>query len=60
MHCLCRFTLFLSLRFITGESYRSDLLLLADKKMLYIPELTVGFEAKMQNNSDCKAIKYSS
>ena len=51
---------FLSPCFITGESYRPDLLLLTDKNILYILELTVGFETNIQNNSDRKAIKYSS
>ena len=48
------------LLFITGESYRPDLLLLTDKNILYILELTVGFETNIQNNSDRKATKYSS
>ena len=51
---------FLSPCFITGESYRSDLLLLTDKNILYILELTVGFETNIQHNSDRKATKYSS
>ena len=51
---------FLSQCFITGESYRPDLLLLTDKNILYVLELTVGFETNMQNNSDGKATKYSS
>ena len=51
---------FLSPCFITGESYRPDLLLLTDKNLLYILELTVGFETNIQNNSDRKATKYSS
>ena len=51
---------FLSRCFITGESYRPDLLLLTDKNILYILELTVGFETNIQNNSDRKATKYSS
>ena len=51
---------FLSPCFITGESYRPDLLLLTDKNILYILELTVGFKTNIQNNSDRKATKYSS
>ena len=51
---------FLSPCFITGESYRPDLLLLTDKNILYILELAVGFRTNMQNNSDRKATKYSS
>ena len=46
--------------FITGESYRPDLLLLIDINILYILKLTVGFETNIQNNSDRKATKYSS
>ena len=45
---------------ITGDSLRPDLLLLIDEKILYILELTVGFETNIQNNSDRKAAKYSS
>ena len=41
---------------ITGESLRPDLLLLTKDKLLYILELTIGFE----NNSNRKAAKYSS
>ena len=44
---------------ITGDSFRPDLLLLIDAKILYILELTVGFETNIQNNSDRKAAKYS-
>ena len=51
---------FLSPCFITGESNRRDLLLLTDKNILYILELTVGFETNIKNNSDRKATKYSS
>ena len=51
---------FLSPCFITVESYRPDLLLPTDKNILYILELTVGFETNIQNNSDRKATKYSS
>ena len=43
---------FLSQCFITGESFRSDLLR-TDKNILYILELTVGYETNMQSNSDC-------
>ena len=45
---------------ITGDSLRPDLLLLIDEKILYILELTLGFETNIQNNSDRKAAKYSS
>ena len=45
---------------ITGDSFRSDLLLLTDNKILHILELTVGFETNIQNNSDRKTAKYCS
>ena len=51
---------FLSPSLITGESLRSDLLLLTKDKSLYILELTIGFETNIQNNSNRKAAKYSS
>ena len=51
---------FLSPCLITGDSLRPDLLLLIDEKILYILELTLGFETNIQNNSDRKAAKYSS
>ena len=40
--------------------FRPDLLLLTDKDLLYVLELTVGFETNMQSNSYRKAAKYSS
>ena len=51
---------FLSPCLITCYSFRPDLLLLIDAKILYILELTLGFETNIQNNSDRKAAKYSS
>ena len=51
---------FLSPCLITGDSFLPELLLLIDAKILYILELTVGFETNIQNNSDRKAAKYSS
>ena len=51
---------FLSPCLITGHSLRPDLLLLIDEEILYILELTLGFETNIQNNSDRKAAKYSS
>ena len=45
---------------ITGDSLRPDLLLLTDDKILYILELTIGFETNIQINSNRKAAKYSS
>ena len=44
---------------ITGDSLRPDLLLLTKDKLLYVLELTIGFETNIQNNSYCKAVKYS-
>ena len=46
--------------FITGESFGTDFLLLTDKNILYILELTLGFETNMQSNRDRKAAKFSS
>ena len=43
-----------------GDSFRADLLLLTDAKMLYILEFTVSLETNIQNNSNRKAAKYSS
>ena len=51
---------FLSPCLITGDYFCLDLLLLTDTKILYVLELTVGFEKNIQNNSDRKAAKYSS
>ena len=51
---------FLSPCLIVGDYFRPDLLLLTDNKILYILELTVGFETNIQNNSDRKTAKYSS
>ena len=51
---------FLSPCFITGESFCPDLLLLTDKNIIYILELTVGFETNIHSNSDRKAAKYGS
>ena len=41
---------------VSGEAFRTD----TDTFMLYILELTVGFDTNMQSNSDREAIKYSS
>ena len=35
---------------ITGDTYRPDLLLMTKNNCLYILELTVGYETKLQNN----------
>ena len=44
---------------ITGDSLRPDLLLLTGNKVLYILELTLGFETHIQANSVRKANKYT-
>ena len=44
---------------ITGERYRPDLLLEnTDKTVLYIIELTVGFESNLESNARRKKTKY--
>ena len=43
---------------LIGDSFRSDLLLATRDKCLYIPELTVGFESNLRNNSHRKQLKY--
>ena len=50
---------FMSPSLITGDSLRPDLLLLTGKKVLYILELTLGFETNIQANSIRKANKYT-
>ena len=45
---------------ITGDSLRPDLVFISKNSILYILELTVGFESNIQINSDRKASKYSS
>ena len=45
---------------ITGDSFQPDLLLLIDAQIIYILELTVGFETNTKNNRERKAAKYSS
>ena len=44
--------------FITGSAFRSDLLIITKEKVLYILELTIGFETNIQINSECEASKY--
>ena len=44
---------------ITGDSYCPDLPLLTGNKVLYILELTLGFETNIQANSVRKANKYT-
>ena len=44
---------------ISGEKLRPDLILLnREDKILYIIELTVGFESKLEVNSSRKSAKY--
>ena len=43
---------------ITGDTYRPDLLLSTSNGMLYIVELTVGFESNLQKNVERKQSKY--
>ena len=50
---------FMSLSLITGDSLRPDLLLLTGNKVLYILELTLGFETNIQASSVRKANKYT-
>ena len=49
---------FISPSVITGDELRSDLLLTIENKILYILELTVGFEKNLKTNSDRKNEKY--
>ena len=43
---------------ITGDSLRPDLVLISPDNTLYLLELTVGFETKIEKNSTLKATKY--
>ena len=49
---------FLSPSFITGSAFRPDLLIITKENVLYILELTIGFETNIQINSERKASKY--
>ena len=49
---------FLSPSLITGNSLRPDLILITKNKVLYILELTIGFETNIKINSERKASKY--
>ena len=44
---------------ITGDEYRTDMLLLTTENTLYVAELTVGHESNLENNSIRKRQKYS-
>ena len=43
---------------LTGDSLRTDLLLVIPDKCLYILELTVGFETNLRKYSQRKQLKY--
>jgi hypothetical protein len=43
---------------ITGDTYRPNLLLSTSTGILYIVELTVGFESNLQKNVERKKSKY--
>ena len=49
---------FFSLCIITGEQFRPDMLLSIANNILYIIELTVGFETNIDNNTSRKNEKY--
>ncbi|CAB4027714.1 interferon-inducible GTPase 5-like [Paramuricea clavata] len=49
---------FISPSVITGDELRPDLLLTIENKILYILELTVGFETNLKTNSDRSHEKY--
>ena len=49
---------FISPSVVTGDQFRPDLLLSIENRILYILELTVGFETNLQINSDRKHQKY--
>ena len=49
---------FLPPSIITGNSFRPDLNLLTNDNILYVLELTIGFETNIKINSDRKASKY--
>ena len=43
---------------VTGDTYRPDLLLSISTGVLYVVELTVGFESNLQKNAERKKSKY--
>ena len=49
---------FVSPSVITGDQLRPELLLATEDNVLYILELTVGFETNLKTNSDRKRDKY--
>ena len=65
LQCIKGATLFVDLpsfpspSVITGDSLRPDLLLETADKILYILELTIGFETNVKCNAERKEAKYS-
>ena len=51
---------FLSPSVITGDALRLELVFISKNSILYILELTEGFESNIQTHSDRKASKYGS
>ena len=43
---------------MTGDSLPSNIILSTADNVLYIIELTVGFETNLSNNARCKELKY--
>ena len=43
---------------ITGDELRPDILFSTAENILYIIELTVGFETNLKINASCKKLKY--
>ena len=56
---VCRLSSFPSPSVITGDSLRPDLLLETADKILYILELTIGFETNIKCNAERQEAKYS-
>ena len=51
---------YLSPCIITGNNLRPDILLSTADNILYIIELTVGFETNLNNNANCEELRYRS
>jgi len=49
---------FISPCFIAGSAFRPDLIIITKEKVLYILELTIGFENNIQISSEREASKY--
>ena len=43
---------------ITGDDYRPNILIFTKDHILYVLELTVGYESHLRNNINCKYCKY--